>query len=51
MRTTTGNDRLNHLMLMHVHQEMTDKIDLKTVANEFINTRVESRKKFFGQFP
>lgn len=29
--------RLNHFMLLHVHKERTDKIDLKSVVNQFID--------------
>ena len=27
---------LNHLMVMQVHKERTDKLDLKTVLNHFV---------------
>ena len=30
--------RLNHLMILHYHQDVTDKLDLKSVANEHIET-------------
>ena len=33
---TMGQERLNHLMLLYVHKERTDKLDLKFVLNEFI---------------
>ena len=36
LRATTTNKRLNHIMLMHIHKERTDKIDLIKVANEFV---------------
>ena len=29
-------DMLNHLMILHYHQEMTDRLDLKCIANEYI---------------
>ena len=29
-------ERLNYLMLIHVHKERTDALDLKGVINEFI---------------
>ena len=29
-------ERLNHLMVMHVHKERTDKLALKTVLNNFM---------------
>ena len=31
-----SQDRLNHLMILHVHKELTDALDLKEVANEFV---------------
>ena len=39
LRSTMLQERLNVVMLMHVHQELTDSLDLKSIANEF---RVES---------
>ena len=37
LRTTMKQERLNHLMVMHVHKERTDKLDLKSVLNNFIS--------------
>ena len=28
LRSTTGEGRLNHLMLLHVHKELADVIDM-----------------------
>ena len=28
--------RLNHLMILHIHKKLTDKLNLTVVANEFI---------------
>ena len=36
-------------MLMHVHINILDNINLANVANEFVD-RKESRKQKFGQF-
>ena len=30
-------EQLDHLMVMHVHKERTDKLDLKTVLNNFVS--------------
>jgi len=30
-------ERLNNLMLLHVHQELLDKIDLLKVAEDFVS--------------
>lgn len=32
-----GQERLNNLMLLHVHKQLTDDLDLKDVATEFIS--------------
>ena len=37
-------ERLNHIMMLHVHTDRTDLIDLTKVANEFVSVR-EQRKK------
>ena len=31
-----AQERLNHLMIMYVHKERTDKLDLKSVLNAFV---------------
>lgn len=36
LRTTMTQERLNHLMLLYVHKERTDSLDLKAVLNEFV---------------
>ena len=36
-------------MLMHIHKERTDKIDLIKVANEFIE-RKDNRRQIFKTF-
>ena len=36
LRTTMVQERLNHLMSMHVHRESVDKLYLKSVLNYFI---------------
>ena len=41
--------RLNHLMLLHVHKEMTDQLDLVACANEFV-AGSEHRLGVFGKF-
>ena len=37
LRTTMGQQRLNYLMLLHVHKERTDNLDLRSVLNEFFS--------------
>ena len=36
LRSTMAQERLNHVMLLHVHQEETDMMDIKSVAREFV---------------
>ena len=42
-------ERLNNLMVTHVHKEAVDKLDLAKVAQEFIAGR-EGRQRVFGSF-
>jgi hypothetical protein len=35
LRTTTSENRLNSLLLLHVHKDRTDNLDLIAVANQF----------------
>ena len=49
LRSTTSNNRLNHLMVLHVHKDKLDKLDLVKVANDFV-ARVDSRRQVFGVF-
>ena len=37
LRNSMGHARLNHLVILHVHQAMTDGIDLVAVARDFIS--------------
>ena len=49
MRSTMTEKRLNNCMLLHVHKELTDKIDLTEIAKEFVCVR-EERQRYFGTF-
>ena len=49
LRSTTTDNRMNHLMLLHVQKERVDNTSLIDVAREFVE-RVDSRKQIFGQF-
>ena len=49
LRSTMTQERLNHLMILHVHKEATDSMDLDTVANEFVSG-TEHRVSIFGKF-
>ena len=43
------DNRLNHLMILHVHKNKTDNLDLVSIGNIFIGASNE-RKEKFGKF-
>ena len=49
LRSTCSQKRLNHLMTLHIHKEMSDKLVLKHCVNEFIGTN-EHRLSLFSKF-
>lgn len=49
LRSTMKPKRFNNLSLLHIHKELTDKLDLDEVGREFVSTR-EHRFNYFGQF-
>ena len=49
LRSTTGEGRLNHVMLLHGHKELADGIDMVEVANLFVGDN-QRRKQLFGKF-
>ena len=49
LRPTTGDSRLNHLMMFHVHKDRTDPLTLVDVANDFVREKV-NRKQLLGKF-
>ena len=49
LRSTMSQQRLNNLMLLHVHKGITDIINMKDIASEFIGDS-EHRLKIFGKF-
>ena len=49
LRSTTTDSRLNNLLVLHIHKDAVDKLDLKTIANIFTD-KYDSRKNIFGQF-
>lgn len=49
LRSTTGQQRLNHLMTLHVHKSETDSLDLIQIANAFVS-RNDHREQVFGTF-
>ena len=49
LRSTMTQERLNHLMILHVHKELTDGLILTNIANEFVS-KSERRLQVFGKF-
>ena len=49
LRNTMTQARLNHLMVLHYHQDLTDELDMKQVANDFISAK-ESRMSVFAMY-
>ena len=47
LRATMKQDRLNYLMLLRVHKDKTDELDLKLLVNEFINS--DHRSNIFSK--
>ena len=47
LRTTMSSQRLNHLMILHVHKDSTEKLDLHEISSLFIS-RNERRQNVFG---
>ena len=45
LRSTMSQTRLNHCMLLHVHKERTDKLDILQVVREFVSAN--ERRQFF----
>ena len=41
--------RLNYLMILHVHKEMTDSLELANCANDFVGSN-EHHLSVFGNF-
>ena len=48
-RTTMSQPRLNHLLVLHVHQDLTDSLDLKAIAQDFVSEN-DYRGHVFGRF-
>jgi len=42
-----SHERGSHLMILHAHMSMTEKIDLKLIAKKFVS-KITKRKSTFG---
>ena len=49
LRSTMTENRLNNCILLAIHKEFTDNLDLYEIAKDFITLK-EDRKKYFGTF-
>ena len=49
LRSTMSQGRLNHIMVLSVHKDLTDKLNLVDVANDFVSAS-ENRLRVFGHF-
>ena len=49
LRNTMSQQRMNNLMLLHVHKDIVDSLELECVANDFVADS-EHRLKIFGRF-
>ena len=49
LRSTMSEERLNNIMLLHVHKEETDTLDLTEIARLFVSANTR-RNDFFGKF-
>ena len=49
LRSTMSQPRLNHIILLHIHKDKTDNLDMLHIAKEFISVN-DRRKLHFGSF-
>ena len=49
LQSTMLQSRLNHLLLLHVHKDLTDSLDLVSVTND-LTSNSEHRQSYFGKF-
>ena len=49
LRSTMSQVRLNNIMTLHIHEDLTDNLDLLEVGNEFVSAS-EHRQNTLGNF-
>ena len=49
LRSTMSQVRLNNIMTLHIHEDLTDNLDLLEVGNEFVSAS-EHRQNTLGKF-
>ena len=47
LRSTMSQQRLNNTILLNVHKDLRDGLDLPTIARQFVDVN-ERRRHFFG---
>jgi hypothetical protein len=43
-RSTMSQQRMNNVMVLHIHKHLTDSVNLKDTLNEFVTANDERRK-------
>ena len=49
LRSSMKQMRLNNMMVVHIHKNVTDTIDIKSILTKF-STANEERRRMFGSF-
>lgn len=49
LRSTMGQERLNHVAILAIHPERLDSINVRVIAKDFVEKN-DYRRKVFGQF-
>jgi len=49
LRSTTTDSRLNNLLVLHIHKDLTDNLDLTVIGNYFID-KFDTRIGIFGYY-
>ena len=47
LRSTMSQQRLNNIMLLNVHKDLADGLDMPTIPRQFVDAN-ERRRRFFG---
>ena len=51
LRTTTTQSRLNNIVVLHIHRDLTDKVDHTAVLKEFVSANDDRRRHRGGPIP
>ena len=49
IRNSMTDKRYNNLMILHIHKEKTDALNLTDIAKQFVQAN-ERRMRFFGKY-